>query len=388
MWHLNLDQVESGTGRILERVMGPAAQAGNSTYAFDNRNVLYSKLRPYLNKVVCPEQPGIATTELVPLRPATGVLDRRFLAYFLRSRPFVQFASQTIAGAKMPRVIMDKLWEYRIPVPPLSEQRRIVEILDQADALQKKRAEADAKAARILPALFYKMFGDPASNPHGWREVALREIGRVRGGKRLPKGDAYSPHPTIHRYARGVDIRPNWIERGQMVYLYPETQQKIRKYTISTGDVVITIAGKIGVAAPVEDDLDGVNLTENAAKIVATSPRRFAPEYLSALLNTAACQEQIRLLAGRVTIGKLALFRLEGLRIMLPPLELQLRFARFLESVRTLEASLGRNQDSGSALLRTLLHRAFSGELTAAWRGNRKGLLDGEMAEQERLLEE
>ena len=61
-------------------------------------------------------------------------------------------------------------------VPSVSEQRRIVEILDQADTLRKKRAEADAKASRILPALFYKMFGDPATNPKGWAVGTLDDV--------------------------------------------------------------------------------------------------------------------------------------------------------------------------------------------------------------------
>jgi type I restriction enzyme, S subunit len=61
-------------------------------------------------------------------------------------------------------------------LPPLSEQHRIVEILDQADALRKKRVEAEAKAAHILPALFYKIFGDPVTNPKGWKSATLGDV--------------------------------------------------------------------------------------------------------------------------------------------------------------------------------------------------------------------
>lgn len=185
VWHLTLDQVEAHTGRILEKLRRPFAEAGTSTFVFDDRNVLYSKLRPYLNKVVCPTEPGVATTELVPLRPDPRILDRNFLAYYLRSQRFLAFASSTVAGVKMPRVIMSKLREHEVPLPPISEQRRIVEILDQADALRKKRAEADAKAARILPALFYKMFGDPATNPKGWPMKALSALGAAAADARI-----------------------------------------------------------------------------------------------------------------------------------------------------------------------------------------------------------
>jgi type I restriction enzyme S subunit len=125
VWHLTLDQIESGTGRIVDKQIAPASAAGSSTYVFDSGNVLYSKLRPYLNKVVRPAEAGIATTQLVPLRPQPRVLCPEFLAYYLRSPRFVAFASGCVAGAKMPRVITAKLWQHEVPVPPLQGARML-----------------------------------------------------------------------------------------------------------------------------------------------------------------------------------------------------------------------------------------------------------------------
>ena len=69
VWHLGLEQITSGSGTIENRIFAPLKDAGTSTFIFDERNVLYSKLRPFLNKVICPDSIGVATTELVPLRP-------------------------------------------------------------------------------------------------------------------------------------------------------------------------------------------------------------------------------------------------------------------------------------------------------------------------------
>lgn len=85
VWHLTLDQIESNTGFILGKRMAPASDIGSSTFTFDEGNVLYSKLRPYLNKVIHPREPGIATTELIPLRPQKNLLDADYLTYYLRS---------------------------------------------------------------------------------------------------------------------------------------------------------------------------------------------------------------------------------------------------------------------------------------------------------------
>ena len=182
VWHLGLDQIESHTGIVLTKNRGPLSEAGNSTFHFDRSHVLYSKLRPYLNKVVVPDEPGIATTELIPLQPRPHLVNREFLAYYLRSPMFLAYASRYVTGAKMPRVILDRFWAHEVPLPPLSEQRRTVEILDQADRLRRLRTEATTKAERILPALFIKMFGDPGTNPMGWPKRPLGELATVITG--------------------------------------------------------------------------------------------------------------------------------------------------------------------------------------------------------------
>ena len=117
IWHLGLDQIESHTGTVLTKNRGPVSEAGNSTFSFDRTHVLYSKLRPYLNKVVVPEEPGIATTELIPLQPRPHLVSREFLAYYLRSPVFLSYASQYVTGAKMPRVILDRFWAHEIALP-------------------------------------------------------------------------------------------------------------------------------------------------------------------------------------------------------------------------------------------------------------------------------
>ena len=97
VWQLSLDQIESETGEIVGKRYAAAADAGTSTFCFDAGNVLYSKLRPYLNKVAIPDEAGIATTELIPLRPDPKTLNPRFLAYYLRSPGFVNQASHHVA---------------------------------------------------------------------------------------------------------------------------------------------------------------------------------------------------------------------------------------------------------------------------------------------------
>lgn len=133
VWLLNLDMVESQTGRILDYLIVSKSEIGNSTCAFDTSNVLYSKLRPYLNKVVIPDRCGFATSELVPLQPVKEKINREYLAFVLRSDEFVNTISEKVAGAKMPRVSMSDFRSFDVPIPPYELQMQFTDFVHQVD---------------------------------------------------------------------------------------------------------------------------------------------------------------------------------------------------------------------------------------------------------------
>lgn len=129
VWLLNLDKVESNTGRVVSKERVPLSQVGNSTYYFQNGDVLYSKLRPYLNKVVLVDEDGFCTSELLPLHPKPELCNATFLAYLLRHESVVTFLSNKVAGAKMPRVDMATLRNFPVILPPLSLQTQFADFV-------------------------------------------------------------------------------------------------------------------------------------------------------------------------------------------------------------------------------------------------------------------
>ena len=132
IWLLNLDMIESQSGKVLDRLIVSKNKINASTCAFDDKNVLYSKLRPYLNKVVLPDQEGYCTTELVPLRPSNE-LNREFLATLLRSDAFVGYINEKTAGAKMPRVSMNIFRQFECIQPPITLQEQFSAFYKQVD---------------------------------------------------------------------------------------------------------------------------------------------------------------------------------------------------------------------------------------------------------------
>lgn len=157
-WLLNLDMVESQTGKIIEKVLFSSADIGNSTTTFNEDNILYSKLRPYLNKVVIPDEPGYCTSELVPLLPKKGVINRIFLAYLLRSKFFVDYINTRVAGAKMPRVTMPDFWGFDIIIPPLKLQESFAEKISAIEKQKSLIRTSLSPAENLLAARMDKYF--------------------------------------------------------------------------------------------------------------------------------------------------------------------------------------------------------------------------------------
>ena len=379
---MSLDQIESHTGRIIGRRSGPASDAGGSTYVFDEGNVLYSKLRPYLNKVIRPLDVGIATTELVPLRPIPGVLDADFLTYFLRSREFVAFASSCVAGVKMPRVIMDKLWLYPVPIPPSSEQRRIVQLLDQADALRRQRDLADAKAARVLGALFLAMFGDPATNPKHWEVFSLGDprIGELDRGRsrHRPRNDPSllgGPYPLIQ--TGDVARCDGRIRKHTQTYsALGLSQSKMWP----AGTLCITIAANIAETGVLEFDACFPD------SIVGFVPGpRATTEYVQFLLRFL--QPVLELHAPQAAQKNINLELLRQLPCPMPPHDLQERFSRHVQSYYGVKRRQLEVRARLECLFSSMSTRAFTGALTATWREGVMGELTQEMEQQVRLLE-
>ena len=139
MIHVGGDNIESHSGKLLN--LKTAGEQGliSGKYLFDRKDVLYSKIRPVLNKVVAPNFEGICSADIYPLRPINGKLCQEFLVHLLRSDDFLGYTATCSSRTNIPKINRDALFAYQAMLPPLPEQRRIAAILDKADAIRLKR---------------------------------------------------------------------------------------------------------------------------------------------------------------------------------------------------------------------------------------------------------
>ena len=366
VWQVNLNHIESNTGELLDKDIQPYSMAGSSTHWFDERHVLYSKLRPYLNKVLLPSHRGLGTTELVPMLPDAKRLNRKFLAYYLRSKGFVDWISTQTAGAKMPRVSMKVFWEHKIPLPPLDEQKKIAAILDAADALRQKDAQLIAKYNALSQSLFLDMFGDPVTNPMGWSFIEIKE---VMDGKACNGFFAKKEHYTetgvpivwitdfINKdYVQTSGLRKVSIDSGS-----------VAKYRLCYADVLfcrssLTVEG-IGKCSIVPKSISEDILFEcHIIKIRLGA--EVIPEYFKYLSDTPYFRGQIMKNAKTSTMTTIAQEGIVNTKIPLPPVTLQDQFTDRIQAIEAqkqqAQAALQKSED----LFNSLLQRAFKGELT------------------------
>ena len=164
-----------------------------------------------------------------------------------------------------------------------------------------------------------------------FRSYEIKDICKIKSGKRLPKGTDFSEKPTKHKYIRARDIKNGKIDGSDLGYISEETQKKIERYIVNTNDIIITIAGTIGEVALVSKKFDGVNLTENAVRLTEFS-KDVCPEFLAYILKSPERKEYMEQVAGGSAQPKLGIYKIEAIKVDLPDVQIQHKIADILSA--------------------------------------------------------
>jgi type I restriction enzyme S subunit len=197
----------------------------------------------------------------------------------------------------------------------------------------------------------------------GWEMKTLGEIADVKGGKRVPKGYQLQTEPTNHPYITVSDFTDDGtIDMSGLRYVSEEIFQQIKRYTISSKDLYLSIAGTIGKTGYVPDELDGASLTENACKLVLHpgTDRNF----LHYFTKSSDFADQAGANTRTAAQPKLALERLKTIKLCVPPLAEQQRIVGLLgeafEGLATAKANVEKNLKNARALFESYLQSVFT----------------------------
>jgi len=345
--------------------------------------VLYSS-RATIGKIGIARVPLATNQGFANFAPKPGV-ESKYLAYALQY--FTVEISSLAGSTTFKEVRRGALKKYKVPLPSPSEQHRIVEILDQADALRKKRAEADAKAARILPALFYKMFGDPLALVTSGQGVPLSELDvDLQNGFACGEKDVEDGVPHL----RMNNIDDAGVLNLELVRTVP-VDRDTERYRLKEKDVLFmgtNSEDKIGKTCLFMPPDERAYLFSNHLIRLRVSDSRITPEYLAGFLHLLWSKRFFPSIAKRwVNQSTVAQPSLAALRIPLPGERSLHMFTTAFQNLLSMRAQRVRSGETLDQTFAVLLHRAFTGDLTAKWREAHMKELLQEMEQQAKELE-
>lgn len=247
-----------------------------------------------------------------------------------------------------------------MPLPPLSTQHKIVEILEEADNLRKLRRQADDQMKDLIPSLFVQMFGDPATNPKGWEVKRLGEVCDVR----------YGTHDTPKYKPSGIplitskNLVKDCIDFKNVNFISEEDHNKIiQRSLVENGDVLFAMIGTIG--NPVVVSTDKVFSIKNVALFKFKNATALNNNYLKCLLSNNAIMKKMAISSRGGTQQFVSQNILRNFKIHLPPISLQQEFARLVEEIEAEKARQAEGRKKLNELFNSLMQRAFTGELVA-----------------------
>lgn len=321
-------------------------------------DVLVSTVRPNLNAVaqVPSEFDGAtASTGFCVLRPRPKALDGAYLLHWVRSPRFVSEMVRRATGASYPAVSDRIILESALPLPTLAEQRRIAEVLDRAEALRAKRRSTLALLDTLTQSVFLDTFGDPTTNPKGWRLEAFGTVGKARLGKMLDQKKQTGEYRR--HYLRNANVQ--WFRFAlNDVHEMDFNDREREIFRLVPGDLLICEGGEPGRAAVWHGEVDECYY-QKALHRIRPHPDLAVAEYLAWLLWFMADRGRLGDHVTSATIAHLTGEKLAAMLIPLPPVDLQLLFRSRLDAIETVRVRYQSSDAAISALIESLQHRAF-----------------------------
>ena len=278
-------------------------------------------------------------------------LDSQYLRYFLDSQHGE--LNRVARGVAQPNINQGILKDLDVPLPPIAEQRRIVDILSCAEGIVRLRREAEKKVAELIPALFLDMFGDPATNPKGWPTAPIVEFCAVQTG-----GTPSRDNPSYY------DGTIPWVKTGEVAGgLILKTEEHISAQALNETNCKKFPVGTILVAMYGQGQTRGrcavlgIEASTNQACAAILPSERIAGEFLFRLLQTQ--YEHLRSLAQGGNQANLNLSMIKNYRVIVPPISKQNEFVERVNAVSSIQFQQATATATAQATFDSLLSQVF-----------------------------
>ena len=372
---VGMEQVESYSGRLIGTVSSSTMKS--TAFQFQPGDILYGRLRPYLNKVLYAELMGLCSSEFIVL-PPMGSFDPKYLAFYLRTDGFVSFANQLNQGDR-PRVNFGQISSHEVPLAPLAEQKRIVakveKLLEKVDA---SRARLD-KVSALLKRFRQSVLAAACSG----RLTADWRRGKSKAGEWAPS----SVGEVVESLKYGTATKCEYEKRGVPVLRIPNVvsgridhsdlkyaklpAKEFQQLRLVAGDILlirsngsVSLVGRTAVVSRAEEDY------AYAGYLIRLRPdrKKVEPDFLNLVLSSYDIRLQIELEARSTSgVNNINSEEVRALRFQLPPLPEQREIVRRMDEMFALadrlDARVAKARGQVDKLTQSILAKAFRGEL-------------------------
>lgn len=375
--YLELEDMESGTGRILGK--RNTLEVESAVTLFKQGDVLFGKLRPYLEKYYQADFDGKCTGEILAFKPDR--ISSRFLFYCIGSFWFIERCNAISYGAKMPRVSWStQLSQFNIPLPPLQEQERIAAYLDAScaaidAAIAAKRAQLQT-LIDLRKAIITKAVTNGIDNSVSKRESGIEWIGSIPHHWKIEKlkyltslivdGTHVTPTyvPDGIPFLRVTDIQGDHIDMEKVKYISPDEHELLCKRSkAKRGDILLSKNGTIGIVKIVDWDWE---FSFFVSLCLLRPEKRLNPKFFSYFFESSVVDQQLFESSKKTSVTNLHLVKIRELLICLPAPSEQDEIVEYLQAkCADLEKIANNIRAQISTLLayrKSLIHECVTGQ--------------------------
>lgn len=337
IWVLELEDIERDTSRILQRLTFAERPSKSTKNSFSPGDVLYGKLRPYLNKVIYADTSGVCSTEIIPLKPNLAV-NSRYLFHWTRHPEFLAYTSQVSHGVNMPRLGTEAGRQAPFILAPINEQRRIADKLDRVLARVDAANEHLSRVAPLIKRFRQSVLSAATSgqltsdlypdNRNAYERLPLGELASTRLGKMLDKKKNTG---ALVKYIRNVNVRWFSFDLSDLLSIRVEPHE-VQSLSIQDGDVLICEGGEPGRCAVWREGPTDL-VFQKAIHRARVDSKRLLPEWLAFCLKHQSNTGEIEDFFTGTTIKHLTGVSLAKLLIPVPPIAEQIEIVRRVEKL-------------------------------------------------------
>lgn len=318
--------------------------------------------RMALGKAIINEMDVAINQDLKAVYCSDEVFPRYLYHYINAKSAYIESLGK---GATVKGVTLAVLRGIEVPLPALSEQKRIAAILDKADSIRRKRQESLDLADTFLRSVFLKMFGDPALNPDEYTFRILDEVAVEKGIKCGPFGTQLSKSEFCSTGVPlwGIKHVNSGFAKRTVEFVSEEKAGKLADYDIVAGDIVMTRKGTIGNCSVYPDDLP-IGIMHSDLLRIRTDCKQIDYTFLDAQLKySRLINAQLRRVSSGAIMAGINVSKLKNIEVFTPSLKRQKEYSEIVQKYKALASNLVTSAQSANHCFSSLQQRAFQGDL-------------------------